>query len=126
ELELREIENKKILQVKILGSGSIIKYSSIDPFIPEKDTSSSFLKNFTGKYYSEELDASCYINVEDDKLILHRMRDENRLLFLTADTTLTVKDGCELQFKQENGKIIGFTFSTFRMRGIQYKKEGFS
>lgn len=82
------------------------------------------LKEFTGTYYSREIDATYIINLQGDKLLLQRKNvDEDApLLAQFADSFSAVGTG-NIQFTRDaQNHVTGFRVSTNRVRKLRFDK----
>ena len=81
------------------------------------------LAQFAGTYYSEEIDATYTISLQDKELVLRRKNvDDAPLQLLFADTFLSVGSGT-LSFTRNNqNHISGFLVSTGRVRKLRFNK----
>lgn len=82
------------------------------------------LARFAGTYYSEEIDATYSISLQDDKLVLRRKNvDDTPLQLLFADTFSSVGSGT-LSFTRNNqNQISGFSVNTGRIRKLRFNKK---
>ncbi|HMB92320.1 MAG TPA: serine hydrolase domain-containing protein [Rhodothermales bacterium] len=80
------------------------------------------LADYAGTYYSEELDTTYTLAVEDDRLVLHHRRNnEATLAFDGPDQfTTTAWYFDKLVFTRQEGTITGFTASTDRARNVAF------
>jgi hypothetical protein len=97
------------------------------PIIHERVEPASYtseqLAQLAGTYYSEEIDATYVISLQDDKLILRRKNvDDAPLQLLFADTFSSVGSGT-LSFTRNNqNRVSGLLINTGRVRKLRFKK----
>ena len=86
--------------------------------------SSNDLATFTGRYYSEELDASYTFRIEKGKLIARHLRlDDVELAVIKADLFRTNRWFFNrVEFIRKNGKLIGLRASNVRVNNVWFKK----
>ncbi|MDT0677519.1 serine hydrolase [Autumnicola musiva] len=83
------------------------------------------LKEYTGKYYSDEIETIYSINIEDEKLMLHNYQIAGPMPLNPADkdsfgSTFPISD---LSFvRNEQGEISGFKASNGRTIGVFFRK----
>jgi CubicO group peptidase (beta-lactamase class C family) len=84
----------------------------------------STLAEYGGDYYSEELDTTYTLALDDDHLVLrHRRNNEATLAFDGPDQfTTTAWYFDTLTFTRDDGKITGFEASTSRARNVVFVK----
>lgn len=78
------------------------------------------LAKFTGAYYSEELDATYVIRMEDGKLEVLRGRGDPVPLVSTIVDEFTL-EGARVRFERNGGRPSGFVLDAGRVRGIRFK-----
>ena len=97
------------------------------PIIHERVEPASYtseqLARFAGTYYSEEIDSTYTISLQDNKLVLRRKNvDDAPLQLLFADTFSSVGSGT-LSFTRNNrNEISGFLVNTGRVRKLRFNK----
>jgi CubicO group peptidase (beta-lactamase class C family) len=103
---------------------------------PEKKTesitlSSETLAEFTGEYYSDELDTNAYFRMENDNLVLKLGRHENNLTPIANESFLTnyLNDDAyrlgtrRIDFVRDGKKrIIGFVMQAEDIRHLKFEK----
>ncbi len=83
---------------------------------------SSQLKEFTGTFYSEEIDATHEISLKDDKLVLRRknLDGETTLIGQFADAFSAAGTG-GIRFTRDNqNRVNGFLLTTGRVRNLRF------
>ncbi|MDJ0839935.1 MAG: serine hydrolase domain-containing protein [Acidobacteriota bacterium] len=82
------------------------------------------LKTYTGRYFSEELNTSYDVRVEEDKLVIRHPR--------TGDFPLRSIDRDKFQYqywfrvnfqKDDQGKVNGFAISSSRVHGLKFARQ---
>jgi len=88
----------------------------------EIDVSNLKLEDYTGNFYSEELDASYLIYLDDEKLKLKIANyDPQELTLYDTDTFTT--DGGLARFYRSNGMITGFELDAGRVTNLKFLKK---
>lgn len=94
---------------------------------PEKkpfDPKSVVLKDFTGSFYSDELETRYTLDVVRDTLTSHHQRHNDFKLAATANDTFTMGFLGTLVFTRDaKGKVNGFKASNGRVRNLVFRKE---
>ncbi|MDU8884887.1 serine hydrolase [Yeosuana sp. MJ-SS3] len=86
------------------------------------DLSTLNIEDYNGKYYSEELDATYLLFLEDDKLKIQIANyDSQELTYYDVDSFTT--DGGLVRFKRSNGVITGFELDAGRVTNLKFEKE---
>lgn len=82
------------------------------------------LIEFTGTYYSNEIDATYNINLQGEKLLLRRKNvdGETPLLGQFADTFSAAGTGSIKFIRDRQERVTGFLLSTGRVRGLRFDK----
>ncbi len=88
----------------------------------ELDLSSINMEDYTGKYYSEELDATYLFFLEDEKLKLKIANYDSQELNIYEIDTFT-SDGDLVRFKRSNGLISGFELDAGRVTNLKFEKK---
>jgi len=82
------------------------------------------LSEYTGTYYSEELDVNYTIVLRDTSLILERKRIEPEELSPRESDTFSMRRRLQIHFtRSKQKKINGFTLSTGRIRNLRFVKK---
>jgi CubicO group peptidase (beta-lactamase class C family) len=97
------------------------------PIIHERVEPASYtlqqLDQFAGTYYSEEIDATYVIALQDNKLILRRKNvDDAPLQLLFADTFSSVGSGTLSFTRNDQNHVSGFSVNTGRVRKLRFHK----
>lgn len=97
------------------------------PIIHERVEAAAYtseqLAQFAGSYYSDEIDATFTVVLQDGKLILRRKNvDDAPLQLLFADTFLSVGSGTLSFIRNNQNHISGFLVSTGRVRRLRFSK----
>ena len=86
------------------------------------DLSTLNIEDYNGRYYSEELDATYLLFLEDDKLKIQIANyDSQELTYYDVDSFTT--DGGLVRFKRSNGVITGFELDAGRVTNLKFEKE---
>ena len=82
------------------------------------------LAEYTGDYYSEELDTTYTLAVEDDRLVLHHRRNDAATLAFDGPDQFTTTAWYfdKLVFSREDDTVTGFKASTDRARNVRFVK----
>jgi CubicO group peptidase (beta-lactamase class C family) len=107
------------VEVKVEDREPVV-YESITLAAPSLDQ----LQEYTGNYYSEELDVTYKLFVKEDKLFFQsRYATEGSQLESTLKDEFRVP-GVNVKFNRDSqGKILGFTVNTGRVQNIGFEKK---
>ncbi len=98
--------------------------ASAEPPSPPFDPKSLRLLDYTGKFYSDELDTRYTLEVVNDTLTAHHQRhDDLKLIPVKADAVETRYLGTLEFVRNKAGKVIGFRASNGRVRNLLFNKE---
>ena len=93
-----------------------------EPKPPELTTDQ--LSEYTGTYYSEELDVNCTIVLRDTSLMVERRKFEPEELSPTESDTFSISGRTKIHFtRSKQNKINGFTLSTGRIRNLHFVRK---
>ena len=93
-----------------------------EPEPPELTTDQ--LSEYTGTYYSEELDVNCTIVLRDTSLMVERRKFEPQELSPTESDTFSISRSTKIHFtRSKQNKINGFTLSTGRIRNLRFDRK---
>jgi CubicO group peptidase (beta-lactamase class C family) len=94
---------------------------------PEKkpfDPKTVVLADFTGRYYSDELETRYTFDIRNDTLTSHHQRHNDFKLQATAADTFSMEFLGTLAFTRDaKGKVNGFKASNGRVRNLVFRKE---
>jgi hypothetical protein len=91
---------------------------------PAFDPKTLKLSDFTGSYYSEELETRYSFEVKNDTLVSHHQRHNDfKLNPRSADTFNMNFLGTIAFTREKNGKVDGFKASSGRVRNLVFKKD---
>ena len=98
-----------------------------DPFIHRAVAPASYsaeeLSRFAGRYFSEELDVTYRLWVEDDELHIETPGDHDRLSAGFDDYfTGTEEAWVALEFERSGDRVSGFVVNAGRVRGVVFKR----
>ncbi len=116
--------NNAIIFVKD-SSGYLLKYKTIlakriKPFAPNIDQ----LKQYAGKYYSEELSTEYLLMVKDGKLWMYHIRMGDLEMFPEpVEDTFGCSTGTFRFIRNEKSVITGFALSRSRVKNIHFIKQ---
>ena len=80
------------------------------------------LADYTGRYFSQEIETFYTIAIEEDHLVLQQRRMEDRNL-RPGDEDGFTGGGLEVSFERDrNGVVIGFYVSNTRTRGVRFER----
>jgi CubicO group peptidase (beta-lactamase class C family) len=84
----------------------------------------SQLKEYSGAFYSEELDVTCYMEVKDDALMVKRRKfPDDKLIAKEKDIFLT-ESGARISFtRDKQDKVNGCTVTTSRVWNLRFDKK---
>lgn len=88
----------------------------------ELDLSSLNIEDYIGKYYSEELDATYLLFLEDDKLKVQIANYDSQELTIYGIDIFT-SDGDLVRFNRSNGVIKGFELDAGRVTNLKFEKK---
>lgn len=86
------------------------------------DFSNLNLEDYTGKFYSEELDATYFLFIEDEKLKVKIANYDAQELTLYGIDTFTTEGGLA-HFKRSNGVVIGLELDAGRVTNLRFEKK---
>jgi CubicO group peptidase (beta-lactamase class C family) len=82
------------------------------------------LVEYTGSYYSEELDTVYHLQVENGGLLFFRKNEQKRPLKPTFPDGFATTDNMQFEFKRDaQGKIVGFTLGMARLRNLSFARQ---
>ncbi|MFN4257562.1 MAG: DUF3471 domain-containing protein, partial [Saprospiraceae bacterium] len=95
------------------------------PKLPDPITlTAEQLAEYTGRYYSEELDATYKLAVENGKLFAMDRNESKRSLTPRSRELFTLIQGAQFEFTRDTaGKITGFGVNAGRIRGVRFMKK---
>jgi len=92
---------------------------------PEAITlSAEQLAEFTGSFYSEELDTSYRLSVENGRLTMINRNEAKRPLTPRPSDSFSAPGGVQLEFSRDaQGKVTGFGVNAGRIRNVRFVKQ---
>jgi len=119
EFEVRENEDK--IMIVTIDDGSPIFSKAFVPVIPSKTD----LSQYSGKFFSPELETTYTISVVDDTLSWHHPRHgDYKIKMLKKDVLEGQSPFSVVKYKRdENGEIIGILVSNGRVRNLWFEKQ---
>lgn len=90
---------------------------------PPFDPKTVKLSDYTGSFYSPELETRYEFAVENDTLVSHHQRHDDWKLRPTKVDQFNITILGDLTFYRENGKIAGFRASNGRVRNLKFIKQ---
>jgi CubicO group peptidase (beta-lactamase class C family) len=111
---------------QITDKANAIKYhGNIAERITPIKVNAADLNQYTGNYYSKELETTYKLTVENGKLMAHHMRlgDFNLAPDMAAIGSFTSSIGSIQFFKNDKGSIAGFRVSGGRVKNILFEKQ---
>ena len=87
------------------------------------DYSEADLAEFTGKYYSEELDANYVLKIVEGKLLAHHIRNGKINLNAIKADVFSGNFGLIEFDRNRIGEIVGFRASNGRVRNLRFERE---
>jgi CubicO group peptidase (beta-lactamase class C family) len=111
---------KREMHVLVTGDKPAV-FQAVEPFTPTP----ADLAAYAGTYYSEELDATYTLSVEDGYL-MSRMRREHQGMPLDPTFTDAFRrpTGILLRFSRSGGKVTGFAIDAGRARNLRFSRTG--
>jgi CubicO group peptidase (beta-lactamase class C family) len=88
----------------------------------ELELASLNMEDYTGKYYSEELDATYVLFLEDEKLKVKIANYDSQALTI-YDTDTFTSNGNLVRFNRSNGVIIGLELDAGRVTNLKFDKK---
>ncbi|MBL8191294.1 MAG: beta-lactamase family protein [Acidobacteria bacterium] len=95
------------------------------PKLPDPITlTAEQLAEYEGSYYSEELDTTYKLAVENDKLTAMDRNGAKRPLIARTRDLFTLNQGAQFEITRDaSGKVIGFGVNAGRIRGVRFVKK---
>jgi hypothetical protein len=90
--------------------------------LPPPPSSPAVLADYVGTYHSDEIDALYRFRVEKDKLVLHRLNNQNESLQLEAPDLFSGDLGVMEFVRDPSHKVTGFILNSGRVRNFQFQK----
>lgn len=81
------------------------------------------LAEYSGKFYSPELETTYTFEVKNDTLVSHHQRHDDMKLRATKTDVFNINILGDLTFYREKGKIAGFRASNGRVRNLKFVKQ---
>ena len=100
------------------GDGRPDHFASVPTFTP----TASQLNDYVGVYSSEEIEPLYELKVENDKLVLHRLRNKPDVLYPVTLDLFAGSIGSVRFTRNSSGRISGFTLSTGRIKNLRFEK----
>ncbi|MEE8134837.1 MAG: hypothetical protein V3T56_07255, partial [Gemmatimonadales bacterium] len=89
---------------------------------PVSSPPTSELRQFTGRYYAPELDATYEITLESDSLTVAVGNDVDGVLEFLGDDRFD-RDGIVFRFQRAGDRIIGFRLDAGRVKNLLFEKQ---
>ncbi|MEC7262344.1 MAG: serine hydrolase domain-containing protein [Bacteroidota bacterium] len=91
----------------------------------EKEMDMAFVDvmDYVGNFYSEELDATYKLYVENDLLKLKIVNNEPQDLEKVNEPDSFISNGNRYRFERTDGKVIGFKLDAGRVTNLKFKKQ---
>lgn len=112
--------------LQITDKAGALKYKGkVSPRITPFKVDPSKFGQYTGTYYSKELETTYRITLENGKLVAHHMRlgDFNLDANIVSPETFSSSNGSLKFFKDKNNNIAGFNLSGGRIRNIVFDRQ---
>lgn len=90
---------------------------------PPFDSKTVKLEEYTGKYYSPELETTYTFAVENDTLTTHHQRVDDMKMRPTKPDVFDVASFGKIEFYREKGKVAGFRASNGRVRNLKFIRQ---
>jgi hypothetical protein len=104
-----------------------LKYRGINaPKVTPIKVTADQLQQYTGIYYSEELETAYRFSIENGKLVAHHMRlgDFEFMPDMVVTDKFSSPNGTINFFKNDQKKIDGFRLTNGRIKNILFKRQG--
>ena len=112
------LENGKVQSLLIMQNGNPTKATRRDTAANSKIN----LNDYVGKYYSEELDATSQIFIENDKLMI-KPPNSTAVEMELSEKDIFVVDGTVVRFEREENMVIGCRVDAGRVQNLKFKKQ---
>jgi CubicO group peptidase (beta-lactamase class C family) len=90
---------------------------------PKFDPKTVKLADYSGKFYSPELETTYTLEVANDTLVSHHQRHDDMKLTPTKVDGFRINILGNLEFYRENGKVAGFRASNGRVRNLKFIRQ---
>lgn len=108
--------SKKRLTLKRAGARTDV-FEAVEAAAPTKDQ----LAEYAGNYYSEELDASYTVSLENDKLVVINKSGPKRPLLPTFRDGFTLLSGARFEFSRDaQGRVASLVVQAGRTRNLRF------
>ena len=108
----------KLREVRLESRPAI--YEAVQP----KRLSAAEMNEFAGTYYSKELDASYVVLAQDGKLILHRRKSRDLILYaMFADAFMNENLGTLRFARDSHNRVAGFALNAGRVKHIRFLRQ---
>ena len=108
------------------GQVDLLKYKGIEakrivPFIPDP----RLFNQYSGTYYSEELESQYKVYIKDSKLYMHHMRlgDFDLTGEPTGKDQFSGKIGFVAFYRDDHDRVLGFMLSGGRVKNLRFEKK---
>jgi len=93
------------------------------PPAPAFDATTVKLADYTGEYYSPELETTYRLEVKNDTLVSHHQRHDDMKLTPTKADGFNINILGSLDFYRDKGKVAGFRASNGRVRNLKFVRK---
>lgn len=117
EATFEKSSNGKLLLKLSRSGGKTDAFDSVEPFSPSAEQ----LNGFAGSYYSEELDATYRMTVENDRLVAVNRSGVKRPLTPSFRDAFATFGAAQFEFNRDGqGKVAGFVVHAGRIRNVRF------
>lgn len=109
-----------------MDSGTFTQGGQTSPLMryEGEDLAEDELADLTGRYYPRELELWLDVRLEDDGLVIHRMRGEPIELTHRSDLTCGAFPFAQIEFQgAANGDITGLLAGNGRTKGVLFSRQ---
>jgi hypothetical protein len=90
---------------------------------PAFDPATVKLVDYTGEYYSPELETTYTFEIRNDTLVSHHQRHDDMVLRPTKPDAFNINILGNLEFYRDKGKVAGFRASNGRVTNLKFIKQ---
>ncbi len=113
-----EFEDGEPMKLTVTGD-SVSLYERVQAANPTSEE----LETYAGTYRSDELEIPYRLRVDENMLVLHRMKAEPESLRATMKDVF-LSDGGTVRFERdESGDVSGFLLTTGRIRNLEFRRQ---
>jgi CubicO group peptidase (beta-lactamase class C family) len=122
EIIIKYIEDEKGKSLKLEVPSGNLEFVCIP--VTFVNPTPSQLKEYSGAFYSEELDVTCYMEVKDDALMVKRRKFEDDKLTAKEKDIFLTEGGARIYFtRDKQDKVNGLTVTTGRVWNLRFDEK---